>query len=73
MLKSEIWLEIIVSAQVECLPVTPSPVLVVGASILPHLVPAQTGRALVVPLGRAKGREQKAVGLAEAFGDIEHI
>ena len=73
MLKSEIWLEIVVTAEIERLAVAPSPVLAVGASILPHLVPAQTGRALVVLLGRAKGREQKAVGLAETFGDIEHI
>ena len=73
MLKSKIWLEVIIPAEAELPAVPPSPVLAVIKTILLNLVPGKSRRALVVLLRRTEGGENQGVVRSEPLADIQHI
>ena len=73
MLQGEIWLEIVVIAQVEGLSIPHSPVFIISQSIFFHFILTQPGTALFMFFRRSEGRENEGMFLPDQFADIQHV
>ena len=73
MLQGEIWLEIVVIAQVEGLSIPHSPVFIISQSIFFHFILTQPGTALFMFFRRSECRENEGMFLRDQFADIQHV
>ena len=73
MLECEVWLEVVIQAEIERLSVAVSPVLAVAASIFSDFFCAESGGPLLMAFRRAQCSEYQMVFSPEVFCDIQHI
>lgn len=73
MLECEVWLEVVIQAEIERLSVAVSPVLAVAASIFSDFFGAESGGPLLMAFRRAQCGEYQMVFCPEVFRDIQHI